>query len=61
MLVLTRKPGDSIRIGPDIVVTVLGVNGQQARLGIEAPKDVTVHREEVHARIQHERTKAKNT
>jgi len=49
MLILTRKPGETIRIGPDIVVTVLGVNGQQVRLGIEAPKDVTVHREEVFA------------
>jgi carbon storage regulator len=60
MLVLTRKLGESIRIGPGIVVTVLGVNGQQVRLGIEAPKDVTVHREEVYARIQHERTTEKN-
>ena len=60
MLVLTRKPGDSIRIGSGIVVTVLAVNGQQVRLGIEAPKDVTVHREEVYARIQHEQTTAKN-
>ena len=44
MLVLTRKLGESIRIGPGIVVTVLGVNGLQVRLGIEAPKEVTVHR-----------------
>lgn len=61
MLILTRRPGETIRIGSDVVVTVLGVNGQQVRLGIEAPRDVTVHREEVYARIQHERTKAKNT
>jgi carbon storage regulator len=61
MLVLTRKPGDSIRIGPSIVITMLGVNGLQVRLGIEAPKEVTVHREEVYARIQHERTTVKNT
>ncbi len=59
MLVLTRKLGESIRIGPGIVVTVLGVNGLQVRLGIEAPKDVTVHREEVYERIQHERTTLK--
>ena len=61
MLLLTRRPGETIRIGSDVVVTVLGVNGQQVRLGIEAPRDVTVHREEVYARIQHERTKTKNT
>ena len=61
MLILTRRLGETIRIGPDIVVTVLGVNGQQVRLGIEAPKHVTVHREEVYARIQHERKAAKNT
>ncbi len=61
MLILTRKPGEAIRIGPDIVVTVLGVNGQQVRLGIEAPRDVTVHREEVFVRIQHERDTTKNT
>lgn len=58
MLILTRKPGETLRIGPDIVVTVLGVNGQQVRLGIEAPKDVAVHREEVFERIQHEQTKS---
>ena len=52
--------GESIRIGPGIVVTVLGVSGMQVRLGIEAPKEVTVHREEVYARIQHERITAKN-
>lgn len=61
MLILTRRLGETIRIGPDIIVTVLGVNGQQVRLGIEAPKDVPVHREEVFARIQHERKTAKNT
>jgi len=61
MLILTRKPGDTIRIGSDIVVTVLGVNGQQVRLGIEAPKDVAVHREEVLARIQHEQKTTKST
>jgi carbon storage regulator len=60
MLILTRKPGDSIRIGPNIVVMVMGVNGQQVRLGIQAPRDVTVHREEVHVRIQHEQGKAKS-
>jgi carbon storage regulator len=60
MLILTRRLGETIRIGPDIVVTVLGVNGQQVRLGIEAPKDVPVHREEVFARIQQEQKTTKS-
>jgi carbon storage regulator len=61
MLVLTRRTGEIIRIGPDIVVTILGVNGSQVRFGIEAPKDVPVHREEVFERIKHERSTAGNT
>src|ERR1700676_5582234 len=61
MLVLTRRIGEVIRIGPHIVVTILGVNGSQVRLGIEAPKDVAVHREEVFERIKHERTTTGST
>jgi carbon storage regulator len=61
MLVLTRRTGEIIRIGPDIVVTILGVSGSQVRFGIEAPKDVPVHREEVFERIKHERSTAGNT
>jgi carbon storage regulator len=61
MLVLTRRIGEIIRIGPDIVVTILGVNGFQVRLGIDAPKDVAVHREEVFERIKHERSTTGNT
>jgi carbon storage regulator len=61
MLVLTRRIGEIIRIGPHIVVTVLGVNGNQVRFGIEAPKDVPVHREEVFERIKHERSTAGDT
>jgi carbon storage regulator len=61
MLVLTRRVGEIIRIGPHIVVTVLGVNGNQVRFGIEAPKDVAVHREEVFERIKHEKNTAGNT
>jgi carbon storage regulator len=61
MLVLTRRVGEIIRIGPHIVVTVLGVNGNQVRFGIEAPKDVAVHREEVFERIKHEKDTAGNT
>jgi carbon storage regulator len=61
MLVLTRRVGEIIRIGPDVVVTVLSVNGNQVRFGIDAPKDVAVHREEVFERIKHERSTADNT
>jgi carbon storage regulator len=61
MLVLTRRIGEAIRIGPHILVTILGVKGSNVRLGIEAPKDVAVHREEVFERIKHERTTANRT
>ncbi|MFA6354515.1 MAG: carbon storage regulator CsrA [Candidatus Paceibacterota bacterium] len=56
MLILTRKLGESITIGDNIKVTVLGMYGRQVRLGIEAPLKVVVHREEVYVRIQRERT-----
>lgn len=52
MLVLSRRANESIVIGGEVVVTVLEVRGDQVRLGIDAPKSVTVHREEVHAEIQ---------
>ena len=52
MLILTRRPGEVIRIGDDISITVLSVNGQQVRLGIDAPESVQVHREEIYQRIQ---------
>ena len=61
MLVLTRRVGEIIRIGPHIVVTILGVNGSQVRIGIDASKDVAVHREEVFERIKHERTTSGNS
>jgi carbon storage regulator len=61
MLVLTRRMGETIGIGPHIVVTVLGVNGSHVRIGVEAPRDVEVHREEIFERIKHERTTAGNT
>jgi carbon storage regulator len=51
MLILTRKEGETITIGADISVTVLGINGAQIKIGIEAPRDVPVHREEVAVRI----------
>ncbi|MBN9231786.1 MAG: carbon storage regulator [Legionella sp. 40-6] len=56
MLVLTRKWGQSIIIGDDIVCTVLGVNGSQVRLGIKAPKKLIVNREEIHQRILAEKS-----
>ena len=54
MLILTRKVGESINIGDEITVTILGVQGLQVRLGINAPKDVSVHREEIYKRIKAE-------
>ncbi len=52
MLILTRNPGESIMIGDEIVVTVLGVKGSQVRVGIVAPKEIAVHREEIFDRIK---------
>lgn len=58
MLILTRKLGESITIGDDIKVSVLGVHGRQVRLGIEAPMNVVVHREEIYVKIQEENRRA---
>jgi len=58
LLILTRKLGESITIGDDIKVSVLGIQGRQVRLGIDAPPDIVVHREEVYVRIQAENRKA---
>ena len=54
MLVLSRRLGETLIIGDDIKITVLGISGNQVRLGIAAPKEVNVHREEVYRRIQEE-------
>lgn len=61
MLVLTRRRGESVTIGPDIRVVVLGMKSGQVRLGIEAPPAVAVHREEVYTRIQEENRLAAQT
>jgi carbon storage regulator len=55
MLILTRRVGETLMIGDDVSVTVLEVKGNQVRIGINAPKDVSVHREEIYQRIQGEK------
>jgi len=54
MLILTRRVGETLMIGDDISVTVLGVKGNQVRIGVDAPKEVAVHREEIFQRIKSE-------
>ena len=55
MLILTRRISESSIVGDDVKITVLGVKGNQVRLGIDAPKHLPVHREEIYERIQHEK------
>lgn len=56
MLILTRRSGESLMIGDEVTVTVLGVKGNQVRVGINAPKSVAVHREEIYERIKREQS-----
>jgi carbon storage regulator len=55
LLILTRKIGESLMIGAEVTVTVMAVKGNQVRIGINAPKDVQVHREEIYGRVQQEK------
>jgi carbon storage regulator len=58
MLILTRRVGETLMIGDDVTVTVVGVKGNQVRIGVNAPKDVAVHREEIYAKVQAEKAEA---
>ena len=61
MLILTRRVGETVMIGDNVTVAIVGVKGSQVRIGINAPKDVTVHRKEIYERIRHEQLPARLT
>jgi carbon storage regulator len=61
MLILTRRIGETIIIGDNIQATVLGIKGSQVRLGLDAPKEISIHREEIWDRIQEDKNKASQT
>lgn len=60
MLILTRRVGEILMVGDDVTVTVLGVKGNQVRIGVNAPKEVAVHREEIYQRVQKEKDQEPN-
>ncbi|ENT5432092.1 carbon storage regulator CsrA [Pseudomonas aeruginosa] len=60
MLILTRRVGETLMVGDDVTVTVLGVKGNQVRIGVNAPKEVAVHREDIYQRIQKEKDQEPN-
>jgi len=58
MLILTRRTGEALMVGDEVTVSVLGVNGNQVRIGINAPRDIAVHREEIYEKIRQEKARA---
>ena len=61
MLILTRRVGETLVVGDEVTVTVLGVKGNQVRIGVKAPRDVSVHREEIYERIKQEQNQKNGT